>query len=212
MANRKTPAQRAAERAARQAQRAQQRQAGQAAQYAQYQSRQQRNSQNLAQYADDWAAGRVAQGPSGEPNPAAIGGRPLDWQEEAYKASAGRNLQLSQGESAYQRGQAEQFYGYGASGAANPYSQAALAAEFHSRSRLGTTNSYAGQGQLHSGAYGRMQNENDRNYSIESDRNRRAYDQAVHGINYGEAQSAANYGIGVDDESFKALLRALGVG
>ena len=68
----------------------------------------------------------------------------------------------------------------------------------------------ASAGQLHSGAYGRAQNEAGRNYSIASDRNRRDYDQAVYGINRGQAEAAANYGMGVDDETFAALLRALG--
>lgn len=144
--------------------------------------------------------------------PQDVGGRPPDWQEQAYLASAGRNLQLAQGEATYQKGQAEQYYGYGASGAANPYSQAALLEESFKRSKLGTTNSYAGQGQLHSGAYNRMQNENQRNYSIQSDANRRAYDDAVHQANYGQAQTAANYGAGVDQASFEALLRAMGIG
>lgn len=207
----KSPAQRQAERAARQAQRAQRRQSQQAAQYAQIQANQKRNSQNLAQYAADWEAGRIPFGPSGEPNPAAVGGPPLDPQFEAHRASAGRNLQLAEGEGAYQRGQAEQFYGYGVSGAANPYSQAALLEESFKRSKLGTTNAYASMGQHNSGAYDRMQGENARNYSIQSDQNRRAYDQAVHGINYGQAQAAANYGVGMDDEAFNALRRALGL-
>lgn len=164
-----------------------------------------RNSQLLAGYAaNPWTIPGSATAPD-------VGGRPLDWQEQAYQLGAGRNLQLSQGESAYQRGQAEQHFGYGASGAANPYSQAALLEESFRRSKLGTTNSFAGQGQLHSGAYQRMQGENARNYSIDSDRNRRAYDQTVHGINYGQAQAAANYGMGMDDAAFEALRRALGL-
>lgn len=150
-------------------------------------------------------------GPGGAWEPS-VGGRPLDPQEEAYRLGAGRNVTLAQGEGAYQRGQAEQFYGYGASGAANPYSQAALLEESYKRSKLGTTNNYASSGQLHSGAYGRMQGENQRQYSIGVDRNRREYDQTVHGINYGVAQTVANNGIGVDEETYKALLRALGIG
>lgn len=145
------------------------------------------------------------------PLPPDVGGRPLDWQEQAYGLSAGRNLKLASGEAAYQTGQAEQHFGYGASGAANPYSQAALLEESYKRSKLGTSNSYAGQGQLHSGAYSRMQGENQRNYSIQSDANRRAYDDAIHQIGYGQAQAGANYATGMDDASFEALLRALGV-
>jgi hypothetical protein len=67
------------------------------------------------------------------------------------------------------------------------------------------------RGQLYSGAYGRAQGENQHQYSIAEDANRRAYDQAVYGVNYGQAQNAANYGIGMDDAAYQALLRALGV-
>jgi hypothetical protein len=164
----------------------------------------------MAQYATDWEAGKIATGPSGEPNPAAVGGRPLDWQEQAYGISANRNLALGNLDAAYQRGTLEQEYGYGQSGAANPYSRAALLEESYKRNKLGTTNSMAGAGQLYSGAYGRAQGENQRQYSIASDQNRRQYDQQVYGLNYGQAQNAANYGMGVDDEAFAALLRALG--
>lgn len=136
----------------------------------------------------------------------------MDWQEQAYNVSAGRNLALSGADAAYQRGQLEQQFGYGDSGAANPYSRAALLEESFRRNKLGTTNSMASAGQLHSGAYGRAQNENSRQYSIASDENRRAYDQQIYGLNFGQAQNAANYGAGVDDAAFEALLRALGKG
>lgn len=140
-----------------------------------------------------------------------VGGPPLDWQQQAYGLSAGRNLALSNADAAYQTGYLDQEYGYGASGAANPYSRAALLEESFKRSKLGTTNNMASAGQLYSGAYGRAQNENSRNYSIASDQNRRAYDRAQYGVRYGQAQNAANYGIGLDDEAFKAILRAAGL-
>jgi hypothetical protein len=111
----------------------------------------------------------------------------------------------------YQLGQLQQEYGYGETGAANPYSRAALLQESFQRSKLGTTNNYAAGGQLYSGAYGRAQGENQRQYSIGENANRRAYDQAVYGVNYGQAQNAATYGIGMDDAAYEALLRALGI-
>lgn len=140
-----------------------------------------------------------------------VGGPPIDPQYEAYALSANRNVALGNADAAYQRGQLDQTFGYGAGGAANPYSRAALLEESFRRSQTGTQNSYAGAGQLFNGAYRRMQGENQRNYSIASDQNRRQYDQAQYGINLGQAQTAANYGIGIDDEKYKALLRALGV-
>jgi hypothetical protein len=144
--------------------------------------------------------------------PPDVGGPPLDPQYEAYVLGANRNLALGNADAAYQRGQLEQSFGYGASGAANPYSRAALLREQFNRAKLGTTNNYAGQRQLNSGAYGRMQGENQHQYSIAEDANRRAYDQSVYGVNYGQAQNAANYGIGMDDATFQKLLRALGGG
>lgn len=142
--------------------------------------------------------------------PPPVGGRPLDWQEEAYKLSANRQMALGNLDATYQRGVTDQEYGYGATGAANPYSRAALLEESFKRAKRGTTTSMASAGQLYSGAYGRAQGENDHQYSIASDRNRRDYDQSVYGINRGQAQNAAAYGLGVDDEAFAALLRALG--
>lgn len=196
-----------------------------AAQQAQAQANRARNSQLLASYAAN--PGSIPQPGPAKGVPAStrfgnsetapgvlppVGGRPVDWQEQAYGLSATRNLNLANQDATYQRGQLEQEFGYGASGAANPYSRAALLAESFKRDKLGTTNSMASAGQLHSGAYGRAQNENQRNYSIASDQNRRAYDQSVYGVNLGQAQTAANYGIGMDDEAFAALLRALGGG
>jgi hypothetical protein len=113
---------------------------------------------------------------------------------------------LGQAGATYQLGQLQQEYGYGETGAANPYSRAALLQESFQRSKLGTTNNYAAGGQLYSGAYGRAQGENQRQYSIGENANRRAYDQAVYGVNYGQAQNAATYGTGMDDAAFEACL------
>lgn len=148
--------------------------------------------------------------PSAGPGGAPVGGRPLDWQEQAYGLSASRNLALSNAGAAYQRGSLEQEFGYGPSGLADPYSRAARLEENYKRSKLGTTNSMASAGQLYSGAYGRAQNENQRQYSIAADQNRRQYDQQIYGLNQAQAQAAAQYETGVDDEAFAALLRALG--
>ena len=139
-----------------------------------------------------------------------VGGPPLDPQAEAARISGGRNLAIANADASYSTGVAEQTFGYGASGAANPYSRAALLQESFTRAKRGTLNSAGNQ--LYSGAYGRAQDENARNYSIAEDANRRAYDSAIYGINRGKASAAANYGTGMSDEDFNALLRALGVG
>jgi hypothetical protein len=143
--------------------------------------------------------------------PPDVGGRPLDPAEIAAGVSANRNVALSNANTTYQQGYLDQTYGYGDTGAANPYSRAALLQESYQRSQLGTTNNYAARGQLYSGAYDRMQGENQHQYSIAEDANRRQYDQASYQNRYGNAQTVANYGIGVDDTTYNALLNALGV-
>jgi hypothetical protein len=84
-----------------------------------------------------------ADGPGVQAAPPDVGGRPLDPAEIAAGISANRNLALGNANATYQQGQLQQQYGYGESGAANPYSRAALLQESFQRSKLGTTNSYA---------------------------------------------------------------------
>lgn len=134
--------------------------------------------------------------------------QPLDSQYESYLTQARYQRGLSDADAAYQTGQVKQEYGV--EDQSNPYSRAALLRENYQRSIRGTTNSYAAQGQGSSGAAQRMQGENARNYSIGADRNARDYQNAIHGIQYGQAQTVANYGTGMDDAAYQALLRALG--
>lgn len=152
----------------------------------------------------------VTQGPNG--NWTRDYGQPLDPALATYQVGAQRNLDLATGQVPYEQGVLDQTYGYGAGGAANPYSRAALLQENYKRSVAGTTNSYAGSGQLYSGAYGRAQGENQRRYSIASDANRRQYDQASHGLGASVGQAAATYGTGLSNADYEALLRALGLG
>lgn len=159
------------------------------------------------------AASKVAASPAGQAmvQAAQVGGPPIDPAQESYNVTAQRNLGLAQGEQAYQQGQLDYNYGYGAGGAADPYSRAALLQESYKRNVLGTTNSMAASGQQYSGSAGRAQNENARQYSIASDANRRAYDDATHGLAYGTATAAANTGIGMSDGSYQSILKALGL-
>lgn len=124
--------------------------------------------------------------------------------------TANRNVGLGDLNATWQQANLDSEYGFGAGGAASPYSKAALLQESFNRSRLGTTNSYASQGQLHSGAYGRAQNENQRNYDIGFDELRRAYDRMSGDIKFGQLQNYADAGSGVDDAAWQALLKALG--
>jgi hypothetical protein len=61
-------------------------------------------------------------------------------------------------EAAYQHANISNEYGIGDS--SNPFSKAAMLQESYNRSKLGTTNSLAAQGQLYSGAMINAQNEN----------------------------------------------------
>jgi hypothetical protein len=133
---------------------------------------------------------------------------PIDPAFEAYRAAAGRNVAVSDAEAKYQLGSLSNEYGIGDT--SNPYSKAALLQESYNRSKLGTTNSMASQGQLYSGALQNAQGENDRNYSINSDALKRAYGNATHAVRYGQAQTYANNAIGVDSSAFQSLLNSLG--
>lgn len=132
---------------------------------------------------------------------------------EAAKLTAGRNVALGNAESAYQTGQVKTGYGYAADGsidASNPYSQAMQLQDSYKRSQLGTNNSMAAQGQFYSGARLNAQATNDRNYAQSDYSLRQGYGQALHGIQYGQAQNYANNATGVSDADFAALLRAIG--
>jgi hypothetical protein len=136
----------------------------------------------------------LADGPGVQAPPPDVGGRPLGSCGDRGGDFGEPEPGVGNADTTYQQGSCSSSTGMGRSGAANPYSNAALLQESFQRSKLGTTNNYAAGGQLYSGAYGRAQGENQRQYSIAEDANRRAYDQAVYGVNYGQAQNAANYG------------------
>lgn len=140
-------------------------------------------------------------------NPAPV--QPEDPNVLNAQAIGQRNVAVGDLTAAFQQGNLDQSYGFGAGGAADPYSQANLLQENYRRSTRGTTNNYAASGQLYSGAYNRAQNENTRNYDIGYDQLRRAYDQASGNIQLGRLQTYANAGTAIDDAKFKALIQAL---
>lgn len=142
-------------------------------------------------------------------NPYVASTPPIDPAFEAYKVSSARNVALSNADATYQNARIENQYGLGAD-TSNPYSQAKMLEESYKRSQRGTLNSYASQGQLHSGAYGRMQGENQRNYNIGYDELARSYKDAKYGVVRSQLGTYANSVAGVDDAQFAALLRALG--
>lgn len=142
-------------------------------------------------------------------------GIPLDPAAEAQKIAAGRNLAVGNIGATLNQEYLGYDTGYSPTGArdySNPYSRAALLQESYNRSRRGTTNSYAAAGQLYSGAYGRMQDENARNYLIGSNQLQTAAQRGYTGIGLGKLTNAANYGTSLSTADFNALIAALGLG
>ena len=135
--------------------------------------------------------------------------QPLDPAQVNAQITAQRNIGSADLYATFQQGQLDQNYGYGAGGAANPYSQAAMLQESYKRNQAGTLNSAAASGNLYSGSYGRAQNENSRNYAIGDDQLRRQYGQQSGQIGFDRLQTYANQGSGVDQASYEAMLRAL---
>lgn len=152
----------------------------------------------------------TAQNPyAGPTNPYTAPTPPIDPAYEAYKVTAGRNTALADADALYQGSRIENDYGLG-SDTSNPYSRAKLLEENYKRSQRGTTNSYASQGQLNSGAYERMQGENTRNYSMGYDQLARGYGDAKYQNTRNQLGTYASNATGVDQAKFDALLRALG--
>jgi hypothetical protein len=89
----------------------------------------------------------------------------------------------------------------------NPFSKMALLQRSFEQAKSGTMNGYAGQGQLGSGAYQRMQAENTHN----NDRDSQALKQAFLDILAGsraDRTSASNNYIDTNSEAYRALLNA----
>jgi hypothetical protein len=152
-------------------------------------------------------------GKAGAPaKPKPTPGLPYDAAYQAYLADQNRQFATAQAGFAYEGGQEAYQTGFnqnGTANAANPYSLAALLRENYNRSTSGTLNSYASQGQLYSGAYGRQQGENSRNYSIGYNQLANQAASAYQNLSQRESQAAAQYGIGLTNQQRLALYRAL---
>jgi hypothetical protein len=120
----------------------------------------------------------------------------------AAGASAVTNANTHAGaERDYQYHQGAQNYGYDSSGNLitggadlNPYAQAALLKRNYDNAVRGTTNSYASQGQLYSGALKNQQATNDFQYGASSDQLKRAAQAFYHGQDV-NVQNTADAGI-----------------
>jgi hypothetical protein len=167
-----------------------------------------------------------------------VGARPLDPAEISAQISSARNWQLGEAQAQYQTGKVRQQYGvddasnpysemanlryeYGIGDASNPYNRAKMLEKSYQETKAGNLNTFASQGQLYSGAYSKTAADVEtkrgadetvlqRGFSQGNDAIQRAFADAMQGIQYGRAQSAAENALGVDDATYQALLRALG--
>lgn len=138
--------------------------------------------------------------------------QPFDPAFEAQKLGATWNVQTSDAEAAYQRGQTAYNTGYDATGArntANPYAQAQLLEDSWRRSVMGSDNSMAAAGQYFSGARLNAQARNDREYAVGSDQLKRSAADTYHGIGRGQLQTYASNSLGTNNEGYAALKRSL---
>jgi hypothetical protein len=131
----------------------------------------------------DWLTAH-GYGPQAAASPAAPAAPKFDaYLDPGYAASAG--AYTTQGEHAqaqhdYQTHRGAQSYGYDAQGNLisggsdwNPYNEAQILQRNYDNTVRGTTNSYAAQGQLYSGAINNAQNTNTWNYGVASDKLKR---------------------------------------
>lgn len=135
---------------------------------------------------------------------------------ENSKLTANRNIALGTGEAAWQQGQLQRSSGFDASGNLvtsgadfSPFSQAMQLQDTYKASKLGTNTSYAGQGQLYSGAYGRAQLHNDTGYARSFDALKTGAQAGYHGIQSGLLGTYANNSLGTGTQSFESLLKQL---
>jgi hypothetical protein len=136
--------------------------------------------------------------------------QPFDPALASTQIAANRGVAIGRSDAAYQQGNLGFDLGYNPDGTvntANPYSRAALLQLSHEHDLAGANTSYAAQGQLYSGAYGRAKARADNGYAMNEAANRLAYQRGTHGIQTGLLNAAGNAGSAVSDADFNALLR-----
>lgn len=136
--------------------------------------------------------------------------QPPSWEQQQAEITAQRDVGIGDAYATFQQGNLDQQYGFGPSGAANPYSLASLAAETYHRTQAGTTNSAAASGNLYAGSTERAQGENTRNYSIAYDQLQRGYNQQSGQIGFDRLRNYAAAGSSVDQARWEAMLKAQG--
>lgn len=151
-------------------------------------------------------------------NPAPI--VPTPQPEDPYltlqRLQATNNVQLGDAESAWQQGQLQRSSGFDASGNLvtggadfTPFSQAMQLQDAYHANQRGTTNSYAAQGQLYSGAYQNAQGIADKSYAQGYDALKTSALQGYHGIQAGRLSNYGSNAGGTGAADFQSLYKQL---
>jgi hypothetical protein len=146
------------------------------------------------------------------PAPPPVGAPPPDWQQIAAESAATRGVQYADAQATYDRGRISRDFGYGANGQidpSNPYSKAALLQKNFQEHTLGNTTSYAGQGQLYSGALQNAQNATTSGYLADSNSLHNQYSDALNQTSLNQLGAYSNAGSAVSQDKITAILRAL---
>jgi hypothetical protein len=141
-------------------------------------------------------------------NPAPPSAPPIDPAFENYKVTASRNVALTDADAVYQNARLDNAYGLGAD-KSNPYNQANMLMQSYERGQRGASVSYAGMGQLYSGAYRNQQRENQHQYNVGFDQLARNYQDSKYDIARGQLDARAQAGTGYSQAQFDSILNAL---
>jgi hypothetical protein len=149
------------------------------------------------------------------PPPAPPAGPPVDPYLERAKAQAANAMRLGDAWDTYSTGVTQADYGFNAQGGidqSTPYSRAKLLEDSYKRGQRANTDTYAGMGQLYSGAYGVEQNYGARNYDIGIDQLKKGLGSALDTTLKGRLDRYSTYGADLDQQSLESLIAALSKG
>jgi len=139
----------------------------------------------------------------------AAGGPPPDPAFLQQQAQAQLALGLGNAWDTYSVGQLNNEFGFGDT--SNPYNRVRMLEDSYKHQQAGTTNSYAAQGQLYSGAIQNARNSNATGYARGYDALQRQYQGARNQITRGALDRYMQYGA-QPGQDLQSILRALGIG
>lgn len=132
---------------------------------------------------------------------------PPDPNQIARDGQIAANLSHTLSDLDYRESRTRQDYGF--EDTSNPFNALALLQRSYSQAKDGALNSYASQGQLYSGAYGRAREGVDFNYSKSYDQLSRNYQDALRGIAGSRTTAQDNARLGILDSQGTATTDAL---